>query len=88
MTSATPDSVDLTCREIVELVTDYLEGALPLEDRRDFENHLSGCRYCRAYVEQMRATIELTGKPAPEDPPSPFREHLLDSFRDWKRGRP
>ena len=88
MTLATPEKTDLTCRELVELVTDYLEGALSSSDRLDFERHLVWCSFCRDYLDQMRATIELTGG-ATEDAGarSPLREQLLEAFRDWKRTR-
>jgi predicted anti-sigma-YlaC factor YlaD len=84
---ATPEKTDLTCRELVELVTDYLEGALPADDRLDFERHLVWCSWCRDYVDQMRVTIELTGAPDEAEPVSPLREQLLDAFRDWKKTR-
>jgi hypothetical protein len=78
---------DLTCRELVELVTDYLEDALPTSDRIAFEHHLSGCRGCRDYLDQTQTTIALTGRADESGPPSPLREQLLDAFRDWKRTR-
>lgn len=84
---ATPQKTDLTCRELVDLVTDYLEGALPPRDRLDFERHLVWCSFCRDYLDQMRTTIALTGRPDDAEPPSPLREQLLDAFRDWKRTR-
>ena len=84
---ATPQKTDLTCRELVELVTDYLEGALPAGDRLDFERHLVWCSWCRDYLDQMRTTIDLTGHADESEPPSPLREQLLDAFRDWKRTR-
>jgi predicted anti-sigma-YlaC factor YlaD len=84
---ATPQKTDLTCRELVDLVTDYLEGALPPRDRLDFERHLVWCSFCRDYLDQMRTTIELTGRPDDAEPPAPLREQLLDAFRDWKRTR-
>ena len=84
---ATPEKTDLTCQELVELVTDYLEGALPDGDRLDFERHLVWCSWCRDYVDQMRVTIELAGETGDAEPPSPLREQLLDVFRDWKRTR-
>jgi predicted anti-sigma-YlaC factor YlaD len=84
---ATPEKTDLTCQELVELVTDYLEGALPDGDRLDFERHLVWCSWCRDYVDQVRTTIELTGEPDAAEPPAPLREQLLDAFRDWKRTR-
>jgi predicted anti-sigma-YlaC factor YlaD len=84
---AANEATDLTCREIVELVTDYLEGALAPGDRLEFERHLVWCSWCRDYLDQMRTTIELTGEAAEAEPPSPLREQLLDAFRDWKRTR-
>lgn len=84
---ATPEKTDLTCQELVELVTDYLEGALSTKDQLDFERHLVWCSWCRDYLDQMRTTIELTGRPGDAEPPSPLREQLLDAFRDWKRTR-
>lgn len=84
---ATPEKTDLTCRELVELVTDYLEGALSTTDRLDFERHLVWCSWCRDYVDQVQTTIELTGTPDASEPPSPLREELLDAFRDWRRKR-
>jgi predicted anti-sigma-YlaC factor YlaD len=78
---------DLACKQIVELVTDYLEGALSEEDALDFERHLVYCGWCRDYLEQMRVTIELTGRIEYEEPPSPLREQLVEAFRGWKEGR-
>jgi predicted anti-sigma-YlaC factor YlaD len=82
-----PEATDLTCREVVELVTDYLEGALSARDRLDFERHLVWCSWCRDYLDQMRMSIELTGKADDAEPPSPLREQLLEAFKDWKRAR-
>jgi anti-sigma factor RsiW len=52
---------ELTCKQVVELVTAYLEGALSIEDRRRFDEHLAGCPFCTIYLEQMRATISALG---------------------------
>ncbi len=52
---------ELTCRQVVELVTAYLEGALSTEDRRRFDEHLAGCPFCTIYLEQMRETISALG---------------------------
>lgn len=82
-----PDATELTCREIVDLVTDYLEGALAREERLDFERHLVWCGWCRDYLDHMRKTIEITGRPDQTEPPSPLREELLEAFRGWKRTR-
>jgi anti-sigma factor RsiW len=73
----------LSCRELVELVTDYLEGALTDEDRARFEAHIGGCDGCVAYVEQMRTTINLVGRLAPEDLTPDAEAALLGAFRDW-----
>ena len=77
---------ELTCREIVELVTDYLEGTLPRRQRRAFEAHLAGCDGCTQYVEQMRETIRLTGRITEESLDPEQREQILEAFRDFPRG--
>jgi anti-sigma factor RsiW len=74
---------ELTCIELVELVTDYLEGALDDADRERFEAHLRGCDACTDYVEQMRVTIDLVGRIEPEDLPEAARSELLAAFRGW-----
>jgi anti-sigma factor RsiW len=79
---------DMHCQELVEVITDYLEGALSPEDRRRFEKHLSTCSGCRNYLEQMRATIRATGALKEESIPGGVREQLLQAFRDWRRRRP
>ena len=74
----------LTCRELVELVTDYLEDALPARERERFEEHLAECPACEAYVEQIRATIRLTGRAAAHEEPAGTAA-LLTLFRDFRR---
>ena len=78
----------MTCQELVELVTDYLEGALPREEAARFEEHLAACPGCEFYLEQMRTTIAVTH--ASGDVVEPWAvSPLLDAFRDWhglKRG--
>ena len=74
----------LSCRELVELVTAYLEGALSLEDRMRFETHISGCDECTTYLEQMRLTIQLTGTLRVDDVSREAEEALLHAFRQWK----
>jgi len=74
---------DLVCRQVVELVTDYLEGALPRRDRTRFERHLRACPNCSAYLDQMRATIAATGRLAPGDLSSDAREAFIGLFRAW-----
>jgi anti-sigma factor RsiW len=79
-----PPEPELTCVELVELVTDYLEGRLPDSERRRFDEHLTACDGCTAYVEQMRVTIDVSGHvPAPELTPE-LEGRLLDAFRGWR----
>jgi predicted anti-sigma-YlaC factor YlaD len=73
----------LTCRELVELVTAYLENALPLAERKRVEEHLTWCEGCRNYLEQMRQTIRVTGTLTEETLPAGARADLLQAFRDW-----
>ena len=74
----------LTCRELVEIVTDYLEGALPPDERSRFEQHLAGCEGCAAYLDQFRETIRLTGRLAEEAVDLEARQTLLRAFGGWK----
>jgi predicted anti-sigma-YlaC factor YlaD len=74
----------MTCKELVELVTDYLEGALPLEDVADFEKHLSICSSCRTYLSQMKLTVETMGRLTEESIPENAKQELLAIFHDWK----
>jgi anti-sigma factor RsiW len=77
----------MTCQELVELVTEYLEGALPARDRARFERHIDECPYCNRYLDQMRITIRTLGR-IPEETIAPAaRDELLHAFRDWKRER-
>jgi anti-sigma factor RsiW len=83
MTGGVPD---LTCRELVELVTEYLEERLPADDRMRFELHLTYCDWCRTYVQQMRQVLATAGR-LEEDAIAPeVRDALLDAFRGWKKG--
>jgi anti-sigma factor RsiW len=75
----------ITCRELVELVTDYLEGALPDADRARFEAHLEACDGCRTYLEQLRLVIEAGGQLGEESLEPGAREEMLAAFRYWKR---
>lgn len=74
----------LSCQELVELVTDYLEGALSDEDRVRFEDHIGRCDGCNVYLEQMRQTVSALGY-LPQGMLSPEAEHeLLEAFRGWR----
>ena len=75
---------DLVCQELVELVTSYLEGALSRWQRRRFEEHLAGCPDCTEYLAQIRETIRLAGRLAPEDLTPQMREDLTDVYRHWR----
>lgn len=75
---------EMSCEELVELVTDYIEDALIAPDRDRFEAHLRTCAGCEIYVEQMRTTIKLTGQLEPASLSPDTRETLLEAFRKWK----
>lgn len=74
----------LSCQELVELVTDYLEGALSPEEKARFESHIEPCEGCTTYLEQIRTTIELAGRVTPEQLDPAAEAALLGAFRDWK----
>jgi hypothetical protein len=74
---------ELTCAQLVELVTDYLEQRLPIADTERFEEHVAFCDGCSTYFEQMRATIAATGRLREEDLPPALQERLLEAFRGW-----
>jgi predicted anti-sigma-YlaC factor YlaD len=76
-------AADIACRELVELVTDYLDAALPAADRQRLEEHLVFCPGCLSYLEQVRRTSELLGRLEEPAPPSPaVRDALLRAFRE------
>ena len=78
----------MTCQELVELVTDYLEGALDGYDEQRFEEHLRTCAHCTDYVEQIRIVVG-TLRGLDEQPlPGELRDRLMAAFRGWKRAGP
>jgi hypothetical protein len=77
-------SRDLICAEIVELVTEYLEGGLSASERERFEEHLGFCDWCVTYLDQMRQTIETTGRLREEDLDPELQDALIDAFRGWR----
>jgi anti-sigma factor RsiW len=79
-------SGDLTCQELVELVTEYLEGTLRPKDRDRFEQHVVLCDGCAYYLDQMRTMIALTDSLTEESITPEARESLLHVFREWKGG--
>ena len=76
---------ELTCQELVELFTSYLDDALTSEERQRLERHLIYCHGCRVYLEQMRATLRLVGRLSAEDLPDDMREGLLAAFRGLRQ---
>jgi predicted anti-sigma-YlaC factor YlaD len=75
----------VSCSEVVELVTDYLERSLPAYDAALVEQHLNFCEGCIWYVDQIRTTIETVGRIEPEAVPPEIENQLLAAFREWKR---
>ncbi len=71
-----------TCREVVELVTDYLEGQMAPDDRERFEMHLAICEPCATYLEQMRLTIGAAGALDDSKIPDHQRDGLVAAFRE------
>jgi anti-sigma factor RsiW len=76
----------MTCQELVELVTEYLDGALAPTERDRFEEHLAECEGCRRHLAQMRETIRIAGSLPPERLSDGARADLLQAFRGWRRG--
>ena len=74
----------MPCQELVEVITDYLDDALPATDRARFEAHLAECDACQDYVDQFRQTIALAGRVEPEQLAPQTRDQLLSAFRDWR----
>lgn len=76
----------LVCRQAVELMSDYLEGALPERDRLRLEAHLADCPHCAEYLAQLRMTIDVLGKADPEDLPESAVDELVLLYRRWRSG--
>ena len=74
----------LVCREVVELVTGYLEGTMSGSERARFETHIADCPNCRRYLAQMRTTLEALGRIEPEDVAPEAIEELLALYRRWR----
>jgi anti-sigma factor RsiW len=78
---------DITCRELVEVITDFLEGALPVEERDLVERHLAMCTWCETYLDQMQHTLAVVGRLREDEVPSPILDALAHAFRAH-RARP
>jgi anti-sigma factor RsiW len=76
---------DISCREMVEIMTDYLEDAMSSADRARFEQHLAACEGCTTVLDQLRTTIRITGGLSEADIPEGQRDQLLAAFRGWRR---
>jgi anti-sigma factor RsiW len=77
----------MNCRQVVELMTDYLENTLSDVDRRRFEAHLTDCDGCTEYLEQLRTMKRLAGRIADQPIPAALEAELVQAFRDWKGAR-
>jgi len=78
------DPYEMPCKELVEVITDYLEDRLPPFDQERFEKHLAICEACVLYLNQIRQTIRALGKLTEENFPPEAKEKLLEAFRGWK----
>jgi len=76
---------DLACQELVEIITDYLEGALSDAEQARFETHLADCEGCRRYLDQMRTTIRVVGTLTEEELDPGAKNQLLQLFHEWSR---
>ena len=77
----------MTCQELVELVTDYLEGALDEVDHARFEEHIDLCPMCQVHLEQLRMTIRELGRLRERDIDPGVLAEMQARFRDWNAGR-
>lgn len=75
----------LVCKELVELVTDYLESTLSVADHARFEAHIATCHGCSNYLDQMKQTIQFTGQLTPDALTPEARDEMLKIFTNWKR---
>ncbi|OBI81291.1 anti-sigma factor [Mycobacterium asiaticum] len=76
----------MDCNELVELVTEYLEGTLDPETRTRFDEHLTECDGCGNYLEQFQTTIDTLGRVSPDRLDPSFRQRLLETFGGWQAG--
>ncbi len=74
----------LSCKDITDLLTEYLEGEMSLGDRMRIRMHLAMCGHCRTYVTQLKLTVDSCGRIPPPEVTEDLREDLLATFRNWK----
>jgi len=79
---------DLVCRQVVELVNDYLENVLPRAERKRFERHLAGCPHCATYLEQIRVTVATVGRLTPDDFSPEVSQEFTELYRAWRAEGP
>jgi anti-sigma factor RsiW len=77
----------MNCRQVVELMTDYIEGALSAVERARFEDHIAGCDGCRAYLAQLQTARKIIGRLADEPVPAAVERDLLAAFRSWRSAK-
>jgi anti-sigma factor RsiW len=82
------NTADISCRELVELLTSYLDGSLEPQERRRLDAHLKDCEGCTNALAQLRTTIEVTGRLTEEAAAAPERESIRAVFRRWRSERP
>jgi anti-sigma factor RsiW len=80
----TESAEHISCQEVVELVTDYLDRALPADQAALFEQHINFCDGCIWYVEQIKATAEALGEVREEDISPEAKDRLMAAFRNWR----
>jgi anti-sigma factor RsiW len=78
---------EMACNELVEIVTDYLDGTLPAAELARVRDHLTSCDGCQAHIEQMRATVRVLRSEPEEQAPPEMADALADMFREWASPR-
>ena len=82
------EQIAFNCQQIVELVTEYLDGSLQPTERLAFERHVTICPPCRGYLAQLRKIRKMGGTLREDDLPQPLRDDLVKAFRTWKTQGP
>jgi anti-sigma factor RsiW len=78
----------ITCEEVVEIVTDYIEGAVDAATRAELESHLALCPHCQTYLEQMRQTIDELGHVPVRTLSDQAQHDLVTAFRTYRAPEP